>query len=215
MTWTGKIIGDDSAWGDGPGADMALVVGDPAAPGEPLPGKLIPEAPTEGPGGIYLPDLGALRSVDRLALIGFQELNPHWDGIAVVLGDRASLWVTLSAGEAIHLQGSATPALIAALGLSEQGVSGLDAAMDSPDRLPMLLHDAPDDATRTGTLIGAEIGAARTLWLGQQAVLIGDGPVSKSYAKGLQDAHVPVTLTDTKRLKLEGFKTLAKAFAQD
>ena len=45
MTWTGKIIGDDSAWGDGPGADMALVVGDPAAPGEPLPGKLIPEAP--------------------------------------------------------------------------------------------------------------------------------------------------------------------------
>ena len=26
---------------------------------------------------------------------------------------------------------------------------------------------------------------------------------------------VPVTLTDTKRLKLEGFKALAKAFAQD
>lgn len=213
MTWCGQIIGEDQGWGT-PGAPRLFVVGDSGVPPDPATGAILPEALQPRGAGLHLPALGTVSAADRLALIGFQTLNPHWDGVAILVGQDQTVWATLSAREVIHQQGSATPRLAAALGLTGSQVAGLEAALDRPERLPLLLQDAQGPEAELGALLGAEIGATRTLWLGQQAVLIGDGPLSKGYAAALSAAHVPVTLTSLRELRAKGFEALAQTFAE-
>lgn len=215
MDWCGQIIGDDRGWGT-PGAPRLFLCGDPAVPAQGTTGAILPELLVPGDGGAqHLPALGAIAPELRLALIGFQSLNPHWDGVAVLVGKDVTVWATLSAREVIHQQGSATPRLAEALGLADARVDGLDAALDRPERLPLLLQDAGSRSAELGALLGAEIGATRTIWLGQQAVLIGEGPLAKGYATALSAAHVPVTLTDGNALKDKGFVALSEAFSAD
>ncbi|WP_375173853.1 2-dehydro-3-deoxygalactonokinase [Pseudooceanicola sp.] len=212
MDWCGQIIGDDRSWGS-PGADRRLIVGDANTAAAPATGPLIPD-PLPDAAAYHLPALGSIPAVDRLALIGFQALNPHWDGVAVVVGDAATNWATLSAREVIHQQASATPRIAQAMGLANARAAGLEAALDRPERLPLLLADAGSEGAQLGALLGAEIGATRTLWLGQQAVLIGEGPLARGYGAALQAAHVPVTLTERRGLLQKGFEALAAAFPE-
>lgn len=212
MSWQGRINGTDGLWGD-PGAAWCILADD-AAPADPVPARLIPETPALRPDGVTLPPLGALGARDRVALAGFQHLNPHWDGVAVVVTGDATLWATLSAGEVIHLQPSAVPAIARGLGIEGAQATGFDRAQDRPERVMFHLADAPDDAHRLGALIGADIGAARTLWLGMQAALIGEGALSQGYAAGLAAAHVPVTRTDATALVRKGFAALAAKLHQ-
>ena len=214
MTWCGQIIGSDKNWGT-PGAPRMFIVGDTGVMAEAGSGPLLPETLVEDHDRLHLPALGALAADDRLALIGFQTLNPHWDGVAIVVGTQSTIWATLSAREVIHQQGSATPRMAAALGVADAGAEGFEAATDRPERLPLLLQDAVSPAAELGALLGAEIGATRTLWLGQQAVLIGAGPLTKGYAAALSDAHVPVTLTDRDALMSKGFDALGQAFSDE
>lgn len=219
MDWCGQIIGDARSWGTA-GAARLLVVGDSDVPAGAVRGALIPDPLPAGADRYHLPGLGALTADERLALIGFQSLNPHWDGVAVVVGGDRTIWATLSAREVIHQQASATPRIAGALGLAEAGIEtghetgreGLEAALDRPERLPLLLADAGSAAAQLGAVLGAEIGATRTLWLGQQAVLVGEGPLAKGYATALRAAHVPVTLTEGRALRQKGFEALAAAF---
>ena len=210
MSWRGVILEDDRVWG-AEDATQTLVVGDPAVPPQGLPGPVMPEALMSGAGGLHLPPLGDIAAADRLALIGFFSLNEQWDGVAIVVSETAAIWATCSAREVIHAQGSATPRLAGALGVTAGPATGFDAALDRPERLPLLLHGTEGGAA-LGALLGAEIGATRTLWLGQQAVLIGHGPLAKGYAAALSAAHVPVTLTDRDALLRKGFDALAARF---
>jgi len=212
MDWCGQIIGDDRSWGTA-GAARHLIVGQDGAAG-PETGPLIPDPLPAQSRSFTLPALGGIAAADRLALIGFQSLNPHWDGVAVIVGESATIWATLSAREVIHQQASATPRLAAALGLNGAGVEGLETALDRPERLTLLLADATSEAAQLGALLGAEIGATRTLWLGQQAVLIGGGPLVRGYGTALQAAHVPVTMTERRGLLQKGFEALAAAFPE-
>lgn len=214
MDWSGQIIGDDTGWGT-PGAALSFVVGDPAAAGDASSGPLLPAELRQRAGALHLPALGEINATDRLALIGFQSLNPHWDGVAVVVGCEATIWATLSAREVIHQQGSATPRLAGALGLADAEAEAMEATLDRPERLPLLLHDATGPGAQLGALLGAEIGATRTLWLGQQAVLIGEGPLAKAYAQAMSAAHVPLTLTKRRELLGKGFDALAQAATKD
>ncbi|MGI3170214.1 hypothetical protein ACRARG_13770 [Pseudooceanicola sp. C21-150M6] len=207
MSWQGIIEGEAQRWG-AEGAAHVLHVGAAGVPVDRVPGPLLPEVLQQGGGAVHLPPLGPLPAPERLALIGFHQMNPNWDGVAVVVTDRATLWVTLSADEVIHIQGSATPALIGALGLPEAG-EGFGPALDRPERLPLLLHDAANGTEQAALLIGADIGATRTIWLGQQAVLIAEGALAKGYGHGLSAAHVPVTLTRQTALREAGFAALA------
>ena len=211
MDWHGRIIGQDRSWGAEDAARLFLC-GEAGVPADAATGPVLPARMPGADGVLHLPALGRVPAEARLALIGFQSLNPHWDGVAVLVGERATHWVTLSAREAIHQQGSATPALAAALGLEADRAEGFDPALDRPERLPLLLHDAATPGARLGALLGAEVGATRTLWLGQQAVLIGRGPLAAGYAAALQAAHVPVVLTDLAALREKGFAALAQAF---
>lgn len=213
MDWCGQIYGQDRSYGT-PGAARLILVGDPGEAAQGPTGPLIPEGfGAGGPGPWRLAPLGALSAPDRLALIGFQHLNPHWDGVAVAVGEHATVWATLSAREVIHQQGSATPRLAAALGIAGVTTGALEGALDRPERLPLLLQDAGSPEAELGALLGAEIGATRTLWLGQQAVLIGEGPLAAGYGRALDAAHVPVTLTDRKSLHQKGFEALAQQAA--
>ncbi|WP_136634315.1 2-dehydro-3-deoxygalactonokinase [Pseudooceanicola onchidii] len=214
MAWRGEIIGTDGTWGS-EGAARRFVVGHPDVPADEANGPVRPERMPGSDGVLHLPALGAIPARLRLALAGFLTLNPHWDGVAVLVGGAATHWATLSAREVIHQQGSATPRIAAALGLSDVGPEAFDAALDRPERLPLLLQDAATPGAELGALMGAEVGATRTLWLGQQAVLIGAGPLARGYATALQTAHVPVTVTDLKALYQKGFEALAEAFPPD
>lgn len=224
MEWQGRISGSDGVWGNA-GAARLIAVSDEGVVGQQprnIPAKLLPEAviPHADHRETERIDLGPIADLggrDRLALIGFQHLNPHWDGVAIILRDRVTQWATLSAGELIHLQASATPQIVQALGLGRDDGTRIDPALmaqalDRPERLLLLLHEAQGNAAKLGVLLGAEIGATRTLWLGQQAVLIGEGPLVQGYAKALQAAHVPVTLTDHPALLHKGFQALAATF---
>lgn len=214
MNWQGRISGSDGIWGDA-GADRVIRVVEDLAPA-PLPARLLPNA--GGTDQITLGPLGVLSARDRLALIGFQHLNPHWDGVAILVGDTGTHWATLSAREIIHLQTSALPAVAHGLGLSDHRAApgpDMEAAQDRPERLMLLLGAAQDDDARLSMLLGAEIGSTRTLWLGQQAVLIGEGVLTRGYAHALSAAHVPVTLTDHGALIGKGFEALAALFDTD
>lgn len=211
MAWRGEIIGEDRIWG-AEGAARRFGVGAPNVPADAATGPVLPERMPGAEGVLHLPALGQIGAVDRLALIGFQSLNPDWDGVAVVIGAAAAIWATLSAREVIHQQGSAVPEIAVALGLDQVTAEGFGDAQDRPERLPMLLHDAGGDAARLGVLIGADVGAARRLWLGQQAVLIGARVVAKGYGAALDGAGVPLTRTDHAALLTKGFEALAEAF---
>ncbi|QOL82177.1 2-dehydro-3-deoxygalactonokinase [Pseudooceanicola spongiae] len=192
--------------------DHRLIVGAPDLPMQSIPGKLCPEELPRGAEGLCLPGLGQMTSGDRLRLLGFQTLNPHWDGLALVVQPARTLWVTLSAGEAIHLQASATGQLASALGCVGAVPEGFDEAMSRAERLPFQLAEAETPGQQLAALLGAEMAAAKRLWLGQQAVLIGRGPLANAYLAALRGLYVPVTETSEAALVREGFRALAKAF---
>ncbi|WP_407491656.1 2-dehydro-3-deoxygalactonokinase [Pseudooceanicola sp. MF1-13] len=208
MNWQGRISGTDGLWGDA-GASRLIAVDD-AAKALPIPSKLVPEA-ADGD-RLHLSPIGPLSAQDRLVLAGFQHLNPHWDGLAIMVGTDRTHWATLSAREVIHAQTSALPQVAAKLELTGVLADRLDDTMDRPERLLMTLGAATSPGAQLGALMGAEIGSTRMLWLGQQAVLIGEGPLVKAYATALQSAHVPVILTDRTALIPKGFEAVATVF---
>lgn len=189
-----------------------FLVGVDGVPADDLPAPLLPDQLMRGAGGLCLPDLGGLGARERLLLLGFQTLNPNWDGVAVITGEEASHWATLSAGEVIHHQGSHVPTMARALRCKGDVARGIETGMDAPERLTGLLFNAPDAAHRLGALIGADVGANRALWLGQQAVAIGGGPIASGYVSALEGLYVPVTRTDPNALIREGFRALARKF---
>lgn len=219
MSWIGQEIGATRLWGpegQTPMRDLPpearLVVGAAGVPCDGLPGTLLPDELQQGPDGLHLAPLGQVSAALRLRLLGFQALNAHWDGLAVLPGQRETLWLTLSAGEVIHLRASATPKLAKALGCSEARPEGLDEALSRADALPFELARAETPGEALGLLLGAEMAAAKSLWLGQQAVLVGQAPLAKAYLAALQGLYVPVTETVDDALVREGFRALAKKF---
>lgn len=241
-TWRGRIIGDNRIWGpdglldEGPldggqddpggardgvaeGDSPLFLVGVDGVPPQTVPGALLPDQLMRGAGGLCLPRLGDVPAAVRLMLIGFQSLNPDWDGIAIVTGPSASHWITLSAGEAIHHQGSAVPEIARALGCDAITPTDFGVGMDGPERLGTLIYETREDAARLGALIGADVGGNRGLWLGQQAAVMamqaGSGWVATGYVNALSSVYVPVTRSDTPALIRAGFRALARKFLTD
>ncbi len=219
MSWIGQEHGEARCWGpDGVTRDRdcapeaRMIVGAPNVPADSLPGNLLPAQLARAPDGLHLPPLEDLPAPQRLRLLGFQTLNPDWDGLAVMPCDSRTYWATLSAGELIHLRISATPGLARALGAAEEVPQGLDEAMARAEALPFELARAGNRAEVLGLLLGAEMAGSKSLWLGQQAVLIGQGAMARAYLSALQGLYVPVTETSEDAVLREGFRALAKKF---
>jgi len=173
-------------------ADMFIIA--PSRSAQKVPLKLLPTGAftdvQDGPS--HLP-----ASV-RLQLLGFQSKDSDWDGVALVLTQSHSYWCLLSAQELIGFQAFLTPRLIQALGAPAQSDSdALAETLSRPERLAA--HLAASEHTpraQTGHLIGAELGAARAWWLGQQVAILGPASLAQSYAAGLTAQGVPVACHD-------------------
>ena len=157
---------------------------------------------------------------EETQIAGFLALNPDWDGIACLPGTHAK-WVQISAGEVISFRTFLTGELFGLLSdrsilrhsLTEDWDEAAFAAavgegLARPERLaaslftlragPLLgLADpAAGRARLSGLLIGAELAAARSYWLGQQIAVIGEGPLARTYAAALDTQGAPATLAD-------------------
>ena len=70
-----------------------------------------------------------------------------------------------------------------------------------------LLHGMTDATARarlSGLLIGAELAATRSYWLGQQIAVIGAGTLSRLYVAALSAQGAPATAVDANGITLAG-----------
>lgn len=173
-------------------ADVLIVA--PTRDAAKLPAKLLPDA-----GFTDLTDgKSRLSAPLRLQLVGFQQDHPNWDGVALLLTATHSYWCLISAGELVGFQPFLTPRLMTALHTPAQAHPQATAeTLSRPERLAAHLAQAETDPhAMTGHLIGAELGAARAWWLGQQVAVIGPTELAASYAAGLTAQGVPATCHD-------------------
>lgn len=173
-------------------ADVFVVA--PARATQKVPAKLLPE-------GAFLDMIdGASRlpAPLRLQLLGFQDEHPDWDGVVLLLTETHSYWCLLSARELVGFQAFLTPRLIAAMAAPATADAEATAeTLSRPERLAAHLAAAEHNpAAQTGHMIGAELGAARAWWLGQQVALIGPQALAQSYAAGLTAQGVPCSKHD-------------------
>ena len=121
-----------------------------------------------------------LPAASRAQIAPFIAARPNWDGVVTVKDGGTHHWLHISAGEVISMMGFLTPRLITDLGGGPQpDMSALSDTMSRPERLAAHLSSAVlthDTAGITGHLIGAELAATKPYWLGQEVVLMGQGP---------------------------------------
>lgn len=168
---------------------------------------------------------------EETQIAGFLALNPNWDGVLCLPGTHTK-WVHVSAGEVVSFQTFMTGEMFAVLGantvlrhsISADGWNArafdeaLGESLSRPERMAArlfslradsLLHGLDGTAARSrlsGTLIGAELAAARPYWLGQNVAVLGADFVSGLYAKALAGQGVAAASTDGQTATLAGLK---------
>lgn len=165
---------------------------------------------------------------EEVQIAGYLALNPDFDGVLCLPGTH-SKWVEVSAGEVISFRTFMTGELFALL--SKQSVlrhsvgDGWDAAafeaavaeaQSHPEtlaralfglRAESLLADLGKPAATarlSGTLIGAELAAARPYWLGRPVALIGATTLADIYAAALHLQGLTVDRADVTAMTLAG-----------
>ena len=214
---------DAAACRDVPGRlppDRVLVAGADGAPPEPVPARILPEQLLTGPQALVLPGLSQDKPLhrvgaERLDAIGFLAMNPNWDGVICLPGD-VTHWIEVSANEALYLHGSLTLRLAGLLSLD--GAPDPDAMSETlsrPERLSAALRSAEvarTPAVATGALMGAELAAAKALWLGRQVAVMGTGKGAALYRDALARQGVPVVQADGGRMAEKGMLALGDRF---
>ena len=166
---------------------------------------------------------------EETQIAGFLALNPGWDGVLCMPGTHTK-WVHLSAGEVVSFQTFMTGELfdlISNASVLRHSVHGGDwdseafskavsDAISAPEKLAghlfslraqdLLAGTSPDTtrATLSGTLIGAELSAARPYWLGQNTAIMGMGRQAQAYEAALRDQGAFPALVDAERATVAG-----------
>lgn len=165
-------------------------------------------------------------------IAGFLSLNKDWDGV-ICLPGWTSVWAQISAGEVVSFQTFLTGELLGHLGQGTpaEGTALDDTAFDDalsdglsrPERLAgrlasiradLTLGEVPHptaEARLAGTLIGAELAAARPYWLGQTLAVIGAGGAAQLYLRALSQQGAPATEADGSRMALAGICAVRRA----
>lgn len=204
-----------------------------AVPCAPLQGGLVP-ATDETLAVHVIPGLRQVTPSDVMRgeetqIAGFLALNPGWDGVICLPGTHAK-WVQISAGEVISFQTYLTGELFALLAErsvlrhSVQGTgwdavafgNAIEEMLSKPEKLAARLFSIRADdliegtspntsrARLSGTLIGAELAAARPYWLGMQIALVGATAQAQLYADALATQGAPAMIADAERMTLAG-----------
>lgn len=149
---------------------------------------------------------GARSAGEETTIAGFLSLNKGFDGVLCLPGPHQTLWAHVSADEVVSMQPFASPRLATALGC-DGPVADFDRAVSDtlsrPERLAAHLAD-PAGGCIWGHLIGAELAAARPLWLGQQVAVIGSGQTAQLYANALAAQGVAPVQADRTAMLLKG-----------
>ncbi|WP_161594658.1 2-dehydro-3-deoxygalactonokinase [Marimonas lutisalis] len=142
-----------------------------------------------------------MEAIARLAVAGLAQARPNWDGVVLLPGDPTH-WVYLSAGEIIGFVSFLTERLARALNAEDGAESrAIEETMARPERLAQHLAMADlggNSDEILGHLIGAELAAARSYWLGREVVVLGDGALARAYEEALAAQHVPVARGDVR-----------------
>lgn len=141
--------------------------------------------------GAQRADLMALRGLLAQGL-GGAEAGARWDGVVVLAGE-STVWLHVSAGEVISLHRAASVALARAMApiLPEPNAISetVDAVMARPERLALMAASAHAGEV-WGAAIGAELAASKPYWLGQEVVLLADGPLADLYSEAFLRAGI-------------------------
>lgn len=166
---------------------------------------------------------------EETQIAGFLGLHPGFEGVICLPGTHTK-WVQVTGGEITGFQTFMTGEMYALLSKQSVlrhslGADGFDQAafdtalsevMSRPQELAARLfglragtlisglEPAAARARLSGLLIGAELAAARTLWIDQPVALIGDNALSSLYRVGLATQGVDPTLVDVTDMTLRG-----------
>lgn len=173
---------------------------------------------------------------EETQIAGILAFEPQFDGVICLPGTHTK-WVRVSAEEIVSFQTAMTGEMFELL--SENSIlrhvlvsDGLDRvafenavsdALSRPERLAQSLFAIRADATLnavgadvsrarlSGTLIGAEIAAARAYWLGHDVIVAGAPELADLYATALRGQGAAARTLDGAKLTLAG---LARIRAQ-
>lgn len=173
---------------------------------------------------------------EETQIAGFLAMQPDFDGILCLTGTHTK-WAHISAGEIVSFKTFMTGELFSLL--SERSVlrhslttedfdqpAFLSAVSDSLSRPQTLAADlfglragslvagldpAVARARLSGLLIGAELGAARPYWLGQNVAIIGATDLAGLYQAGLAEQGVQAETHDAPAMTLAGLTAAYRA----
>ncbi|SPH18742.1 putative 2-dehydro-3-deoxygalactonokinase DgoK1 [Defluviimonas aquaemixtae] len=173
---------------------------------------------------------------EETQISGFLSTEPDFDGVLCLPGTH-SKWAHVSAGEVVSFRTFMTGELFALLsgqsvlrhslassGLDPESFSGAVAhVMSRPEglagdlfslRAESLLSGLDATAARSrlsGLLIGAELAAARSYWLGRDIVIAGESGIASAYQIALAAQGADPRMVDAEEMTLNGLRA---AYAQ-
>lgn len=224
------MVGSRQGWHEAPYRTV------PCAPLDP--GALVAAPVQDARLRVWLaPGLRQMRPADVMRgeetqIAGALALSPGFEGVLCLPGTH-SKWVQVSAGEVVSFQTFMTGEmfdLLSHASVLRHGMgdgwdddafaAALSDALSRPERLAArlfsiraegLVHGLSPAAARarlSGTLIGAELAAARPYWLGQKVALIGAAKLSATYARALAAQGVTAQVLDGTACTLAGLASL-------
>lgn len=168
---------------------------------------------------------------DEATVAGFVAQYPEWDGVLCLTGP-STRWVHISAGEVVSFRSFMTGemfGLLAEQSSLQEALAGkawdsgafdlaVSDAMSRPERLGSTMaslraqalfavgQSGAARAQLSGTLIGAELAAARPYWLGQNVALIGEGRIVECYGAALKGQGAMMERHAAREMALRGLQ---------
>ena len=168
---------------------------------------------------------------EETQIAGYLSKKPDFDGIICLPGTHTK-WVHISAGEIVSFKTFMTGEIF--LALSERSI--LKSSVQSNDFDPTSFLEAFEDtysnpallssklfglraadllentstkflkSKLSGYLIGSELAGAKSYWLGQNIVMIGNDDLCVLYEKALKKLGLDATIENTQNVTLNGLK---------
>ena len=172
---------------------------------------------------------------EETQIAGYLSKNPDFDGIICLPGTHTK-WVHISAGEIVSFKTFMTGEIF--LSLSEHSI--LKSSVQSDDLDPTSFLEAFEDtysnpallssklfglraadllentstkllkSKLSGYLIGSELAGAKSYWLGQNIVMIGNNDLCILYQKALKKLGLNATIENTQNVTLYGLQQVCR-----